>query len=305
MAPGLNDNCWCGKGRKYRDCHADIDRVAPDRKYSASHAVYARNWTSISRSHFRNGVYDWMASLLKEQAPRRVLDIGCGSGHGLVAMHQVLGGALDEMVAIDENRECLRVAGNTLRGKLGVHADVVTRMSVSVQGGGYVHRAQPLTIDSKRPCVLIEADVCNDPYLRPALQSMGPFDAVTVWLTGVHMLRQDNVEIPRHAVRSEGDHREYVQSKSYALADAVLKPGGVMQVCDRIVSTHADGIKVKLKSHHERLSSATSMRIESMAHRNYEEPETGKIALRLTRMAGSSRQPGGEFGLISVVSRKT
>ena len=220
-------------------------------------------------------------------------------------MYQVLGGALDEIVAIDENRECLRVASNTLRGKLGVHADVVARMSVSVQGRGYVHRAQPLTIDSKRPCVLIEADVCNDPYLQPALQSTGPFDAVTVWLTGVHMLRQENVEMPRQAIRTEGDHREYVQRKSYALADAVLKPGGVMQVCDRIVSTDANGIKGKLKSHHERLSSATSMRIVSIAHRNYEEPETGRITLRLTRMVGSSRQPGGEFGLISIISKKT
>ena len=170
--------------------------------------------------------------------------------------------------------------------------------------GPYVHRAQPITIGPGNPCILIESDACNDPYLQAASQLTGQFDVVTVWLTSVHMLRQQNVEMPRHAIQSEGGHREYVQRKSYALADAVLKAGGVMHVCDRIVTSDPNGIEGRLKCHHEDLSSATSMRIESMAHRNYWEPNTGKIPLRLTPMAGSSKKRGGRFGLISILSRK-
>ena len=303
MVRALNATCWCGKNREYQHCHADIDRVPADKKYNASQAVYARNWISTSRRHFMNGVYHWIASQLKDKTAKRILDIGCGSGHGLVALYQVLG-SCPEIVAIDENKECLRLAAKTLRGKLGINAHIETRMSVYQKGRGYVHRAQPLTIHLGSPCTLIESDVCNDQHLATALQLTGQFDVVTVWLTGVHMLRQDNVELPTHAIGSEAGHRDYVQRKSYALADIVLRSGGMVQICDRIATSNPDQMKRLLLRHHENLALETSIELESMSHRPYSEPDKRKTPLKQTLLVGSSDQPPGELALISVISRK-
>ena len=44
MAPGRNDDCWCGSRRKYMHCQYQIDTAPDEQKYAASQAVYARNW---------------------------------------------------------------------------------------------------------------------------------------------------------------------------------------------------------------------------------------------------------------------
>jgi SAM-dependent methyltransferase len=260
MAPGRNDDCWCGSQRKYKHCHYQIDTAPQDQKYPVSQAVYARNWKATAQHHFDGRVYHWLAKQLSEAKPKRVLDVGCGSGHGLLALREVLGSEV-QIVAIDENRACLQEARETLR-RSGVEGQVVKRMTVSSEPRGYNHVAEPLAFPSDVACVLIESDVCNDPYLLPALRESGAFDAVTIWLTGVHMLRQENVNVQAHGIDSDGAHRLYVQKATYELADSVLKPSGVLQVADRGAAPDSPLLRADVLQAHGQQASVTSSRFD-------------------------------------------
>jgi SAM-dependent methyltransferase len=302
MLPGRNDDCWCGSRRKYKHCHHQIDLAADDKKYAASQAVYARNWKVTSQHHYEAGLYQWLAAQLADHAPKRILDIGCGSGHGLVALRATLGDDV-RIVAIDENRACLQAADETLR-QHGITTQVVHRMTVAHSANGYDHVAGPLTFDEAAECVLIEADVCNDAYLAAALQTSGPFDAVTVWLTGVHMMRQFNVNVRAQGVTTDGAHRLYVQNSSYELADAVLRSGGVLQIGDRGQAPDTPLLREDALQAHREQASVTSLDVKGLAFRPYEEPDHRRTPMRFTPGTAGLVPQVLKLAVVSVVSEK-
>jgi SAM-dependent methyltransferase len=303
VTPGRNENCWCGSGRKYKHCHARIDAATGDDKYAASQAIYAQNWKSTSEYHFKGGIYHWLAEQLAEQKPKRILDVGCGSGRGLVALHEVLGPGL-EIVALDENQACLHIARETLLRTCAIEAEVITRMSVSRTPAGYIHTAGPLALASGPGCVLIESDVCNDPYLLPALRAAGEFDAVTVWLSGVHMLRPENVNVQAHGIDSDGAHRLYVQNAVYELADAILKPGGIMQVGDRGMAPTSDLLRADYVQAHEEQASVTSLKVRSLTFRPYDEPNSGRTPMVFTPGTSGHVPTVLQMAVLSIISGK-
>jgi hypothetical protein len=130
--------------------------------------------------------------------------------------------------------------------------------------------------------VCLSTDICNDPFLRPALQASGPFDAVTIWLTGVHMLRQENVNVRARRIDSDGAHRLYVQNAAYELADFVLRPGGVLQVGDRGIAPDTPLLRADILQAHGRQASVTLLQVKSLTHRHYDEPDSGRTPMRLT-----------------------
>ena len=156
MIPGQNDLCWCGSRRKYKHCHYKIDAATDVEKYSASQAVYAQNWRSTSETHYKAGVYEWLAEELKSFQPRRILDIGPGSGHGLVSLLKILGDDI-KIVAVDENKECLHIAQNTLKRMSFVETELVKRMAVTITSGGFSHTAEPLVASFSKQATLIES----------------------------------------------------------------------------------------------------------------------------------------------------
>jgi SAM-dependent methyltransferase len=302
MALGRNDDCWCGSRRKYKHCHHQIDAAPEHQKYTASQRVYARNWRATAQHHFDGRVYHWLAEQIAGAQPRRILDVGCGSGHGLVALREVLGTDL-QITAIDENRSCLQEARETLR-RNGVDADVINRMSIARTSGGYDHVAEPLSLPSDAACALIESDVCNDPYLQPALAAFGPFDAVTIWLTGVHMLRQENVNVQARGIDSDGAHRLYVQNATYELADTILRSGGVLQVGDRGLAPESPLLRADVLQAHGHQASVTSLRVRSLTYRLYDEPNTGRTPMRLTPGTSGLVPVGSQIAVLSIISDK-
>src|SRR5438105_1119271 len=86
-----NELCSCGSGRKYKHCHGPIENAPPDQKYAVAQDIYARSWRVTSRQHHDDGDYTWMAERLNPYKPARILDIGCGSGYGVLALFKTLG----------------------------------------------------------------------------------------------------------------------------------------------------------------------------------------------------------------------
>ena len=269
--PGRNEPCWCGSGRKYKQCHRLYDEALPARKYQAAQEVYAKLWDATSRHHFESGVYHWLAEQLRPLAPKRILDIGCGTGQSLVAIHEVLAEGV-KVVAIDENLACLERAA-TVRARHGVDCRVERRFfAVRLTGHGYDYDVSPMTVEHGATDLLIEADVTNDPFLERALKESGSFDAVTVWLTGTHVARPHHVAVRRAGVSSDAEHRLFVQNAVYELADDVLRSGGWLHVCDREQTPTNDGLVEEVLDAHRDQASVTSLVVQGLEHRPYEQP---------------------------------
>lgn len=272
MTPGRNEPCWCGSGRKYKRCHRLYDEAPAERKYQAAQEIYAKLWDATSRHHFESGVYHWLAEQLRPLGPKRILDIGCGTGQSLVAIHEVLAEGV-EVVGIDENLACLKRA-ETVLARHGVDCRLERRFFAErLTGDGYDYDVGPMTIERGATDLLIEADVTNDPFLEGALEESGPFDAVTVWLTGTHVARPHHVAVRRARVSSDAEHRLFVQNTVYELADGVLRSGGWLQVCD-CGQTPTTGALVKdvLAAHRDQ-ASVTSLVVQGLEHRPYERPD--------------------------------
>jgi hypothetical protein len=70
-----------------------------------------------------------------------------------------------------------------------------------------------------------------------------PVDAVTCWLLDLRGARPEVVEKLRAmGLRTPDEHRLAVQTLVYRLADRVLRPGGVLQVVDRMLEPFGESL---------------------------------------------------------------
>jgi hypothetical protein len=213
-------------------------------------------------------------------------------------------GADVEIIAIDENPACLAITQDNLRRHAGLTASLIKRLTVSETPLGYSQSAAALEIADGAPVTLIESDVCNDPALAAALQATGPFDLVTNWLTGVHMLRQSNADVRRSGVTSDGAHRLYVQNATYELADTVLAAGGYLQIADRGETPSNDLLIEDIRQAHNEQAAPTSLSVKAITHRVYDEPLSRRTPMGLTPGKLGLQSPGPSRSVISIVSTK-
>ena len=66
-----------------------------------------------------------MAAVLKRFEPKRILDIGCGVGTGILTLLDVLGSGL-RIISIDENKECIQTCFKSIKN-CGVTVNCVLR----------------------------------------------------------------------------------------------------------------------------------------------------------------------------------
>lgn len=301
MTPGRNEQCWCGSGRKYTQCHRLYDDAPVEKKYQVAQEIYAGLWDATSQQHFESGVYRWLAKQLQPLQPKRVLDVGCGTGLSLLTIHEVLGDNI-EVVAIDENLACLKRAARVL-GRRNLNCRLEQRFSEHrLTQDGYSNDVRPITIPRGVTNLLIEADVTNDPYLTDALKDSGSFDAVTIWLTGTHVARLHHATARRAGVSNDSEHRLFVQNTVYELADVVLRPGGWLLVCDRGQTPTTDALVEDVLAAHRDQASVTSLVVRGLEHRPYSRPDGVGMAVS---PGTSGRVPATlDLSFVSVTAEK-
>jgi len=306
MKAGRNDPCWCGSGLKYKNCHYEVDTAPPEKHVQVAREVYDRNWQKNAAHFASQGCYEWMASVLKPFAPKRILDIGCGEGSGLLALLSTLGSDNLTIISLEENSECTHTAEKHLRSK-GYEASIIHRMHAEPTANRqHVLGVEPGKLVERSGITLIESDILlKDDDLFSFLLSIPRFDAVTVWLIGTHFARQECQSIASLQIKTSKEYRLRVQNQVYEHADRLLRSGGVLQIVDRGEVPNTELVRSDFLNAHKEQASVTSLEVKSLEYLVYNEPGASrKVAMQAT-VGTSGRTPDlSQFAMISVISVK-
>jgi len=301
--PGRNEPCWCGSSLKYKHCHSDIDTARGASRIVAAKRVYLRGWEQNSRNLEQQGVYEWMAERLEPYKPKRVLDVGTGDGQGVAALWRRFQCKL--LISLDENRECLIASEQRLK-KNGVPSSVIQRLDVEMESDeSYFLSIIAGRLPQGDGVFLIESDILADPELENFLSSIPPFDAITIWLIGTHLMRNNCLNLTSLKIKDTVEYRLRVQNKVYEMADRILRPGGVLQVVDRGEEPNDEILRKDTIDAHKSQAAPTSLQFKSLEYMRYSEIEKGKRVNMVLSPGESGRIPKApQFAILSVISTK-
>lgn len=306
MTIGRNDPCRCGSGIKYKHCHYEVDSSPPEGRVRAARRVYDSNWQKNAAHYASQGCYKWMALQLKPFAPKRILDIGCGDGSGLLAILTELPFENFTIISIEENSECINTTQKNLYSK-GYASTIIHRMEAqSMQNRQHILTTETGKLEEHPGVTLIEGDILvEDDELVSFLLDLPKFDAVMVWLIGTHFLRNECVNIAPLKIQSSGEYRLSVQNIVYELADKVLRSGGVLQIVDRGEVPATDELKQDFLNAHGEQASVTSLEVKSLDYMIYTEVKDAKKIKMIATPGTSGRIPDMlRYAMLSIISIK-
>ena len=277
----------------------------PSMTANAEKKVYQENW-AVNSSHLAaQGCYEWMAEQLGELKPKRVFDIGCGTGEGLLALRRRFG---CQVLSIDENPCCIQRAAALLRANDTKVQSKFRYHYLDRPNGRHFIGVEVGEIALSREVMLLQGDILlKDTELFRFVKSKAPFDAVTVWLTGAYLGRQSCIQLDDYNMKDITEYRLAVQNKVYELAATILRSGGLLQVVDRVEIPEDPALREELIESHRVQASVTDLEVQSLVFRSYEELSgTSGRGIRVVPMPGSSGRMPALFtwGLSSVLSSK-
>ena len=254
---------------------------------------YRGQWQHTS-DHLRlQGCYEWMAEQLDELSPRKILDIGCGSGNGLLALLNRF--TPTTVITLEENVDCIETTVEALVGA-GNRPLAHLRLSYELdEENKYRLFCSDDPVELEPGISIVQTDVTRaDSRLIEALEQEAPFDAITVWLIGTdgHNLHSVGATPP--------DYRWHVQRRICELVDRLLRPGGWIQFVDRTAFPLTDDRQRDLVEEHQSLLESTRLKFLRFSNRSYE--EAGEGGVPMARSSGKIG-PGTLMGLKSLISQ--
>ena len=253
-----------------------ISKLSPELRLDKAHEFYTYDWSRDSAYFSQKGYYQWMAKQLEKYfIPKLVLDIGCGTGEGILALIKQFS---CNIIAIEENKHCINSA-KTLLENQGISVKVIERMVFLPQLDNrenpfsYVNGYTQVDFSHDAQVTIIQGDWSDeDTELLNFLRSF-EFDAVTVWLIGTHMLHQYLRTLPDW-VNSDTHYRLKIQNRAYDIADEILRSGGVLNVIDRGIN-NMDDFLLNWQKNHEDQASTTSLQVTRPVLCPYEDTTNG------------------------------
>jgi SAM-dependent methyltransferase len=265
-------------------------------------ADYCYYWSSNSAHYDKQGCYSWMADQLAPLRPARVLDIGCGTGLGLLALLRAYRPAI---VSIEENPACIDVSCEALT-QAGWSPNPVFRLAYDVHPDGtHDLRSTEDLIRSKAQISIVQGDtLLNDPIITEFLDASARFDAVTIWLIGTFQMRRTCRNLREVGIRNENEYRLHVQNGIYKTASRYLRPGGWLHVVDRGEVPTTEAMKTAIIDSHREQASRTDLEVLSVAFREYQEPTEGGVTMVATRTDDGRIADLSRLAMHSVISQK-
>ena len=269
--------------------------------YIKEHRVaYARNWERGNAAKFEeDGHYEWMAKFV--DGYETVLEIGTGTGQGTRALLE----RGHTVISIDENPLCVERATKYLE-TTGGRVIAESRENITTNEQGYnISYIRPKAIPVEQGALLLEGDIIDDPSLIEWLSVGRSIDAIVCWLIGSHNARELNSLFLTKRVRNPGEYRLCVQNRVYEIADKLLRLGGILHIVDRGEDISQEFLREDVEHAHRDQASVTTLIVESIEQRLYEEPNQPKSIPMTTTIGLSGRVPEiVKPALVSIISRK-
>lgn len=177
---------------------------------------YAEEWEANSKSFFEEGYYRWMSQQLG--SVETVLEIGCGSGNGTLALFQ--DGRL--IIAIEPNEKLANLAFENLKAN-----------NVPVEFSSLDALADN-THSNTSSVFIVRQDAFETKI--DSLQSKLSVDAIVCWLIGAEPDRiSSHIGKEKHNFTGPemAEYREKIHQRCYELGKKLLTVGGCVHIVDR------------------------------------------------------------------------
>lgn len=294
-----DDLCYCHSGKLYKNCCKIRDIYKPHKRIGYDKKKYLKGWC-IDSDYFKSEhYYHWMAEqLLNSVKPKRILDIGCGTGNGIKELLSDTN--IRQIISIDDNIECISKTYEEIK-KMSSDICVLKRGMENISKDGfYSVDYKEITELPNAKVVIIEGDILIDEVLYGFL-SKQKFDAITCWLIGTHLSKNVNLNYTKFDIQDNQSYRLLIENKIYELADIVLTENGVLQIVDRIGYINSEEYENEIKASHEDQASVTSLYINKLDFLEYEPPQNG---IPMFRSGIDNKDFENKYAFASVISSR-
>ena len=272
-APQPNDLCPCSSGLRYGDCHQEINEAPPSRMLDVGRRGYAERWNGNAAAYEAQGLYRQLAEHLSSFGNfSRIIDIGCGRGEGLGALRAITVKTGLLLIGLDENPDCLKAA----KQRLGV--DSARKRLKRIGRGGRKYDLEVLTgkLPQLAPILLVQTDLLRpDPELNSLIATAAPYDAVTLWFTGIHPARQYDQITKRSGIKSDRVHRMATDMAALEFAGVFVRPGGYFHVVSRLAGNQPSSLQAEAEAEMQALAEHGSVELVEVLLAPYNEPTSG------------------------------
>jgi hypothetical protein len=234
---------------------------------------YAERWNGNATAYEAQGLYLQLAEHLASFGTfSRIVDIGCGRGEGLVALQNITVKTGSLLIGLDENSDCLKAAAQ----RLGVSSPRKRLKRIGRGGRSYDLEVVTGRLPQLAPILLVQTDLLRpDPELESVIATAAPYDAVTLWFTGIHPARQYDQITKLHRITSDRMHRMATDVAALEYAGAFVRSGGFFHVANRFAGNQPASLHTQAVSEMQALAEHGSVELVEVLLVPYNEPTSG------------------------------